>query len=103
MVVLGSAAEARRRFRSFGVPLVVSCTQITWPPVQRCPAYKDIPSPYAKKVPSRVNMLGSPEKCKFPCGGAMMGYKSAFLGLFTSAGFTETTDDQCWLHSTLSQ
>jgi len=102
VVVFGTAAEAAERFQKLNVPLLASCTVATWPPVTECPAYETILSPYADQVPLRPNMYNAEVQCKFPCGGAMMGYKAAFLALYDHNHFDAATDDQCWLHTTLS-
>eukprot|EP00927_Polykrikos_kofoidii_P027634 TRINITY_DN2423_c0_g1_i3.p1 TRINITY_DN2423_c0_g1~~TRINITY_DN2423_c0_g1_i3.p1 ORF type:complete len:334 (-),score=28.31 TRINITY_DN2423_c0_g1_i3:73-942(-) len=102
ILVLRSAAATASRFRRLNAPLAFQCTMTTWPPVERCPAYRDIRSPYADIVPGRLSAKGWVGHCQYPCGGAYMGTKAAIGDLFSHIPSDISIDDQCWLHETLS-
>jgi len=92
VLVMGDAMEAARRFTSFGVPLVASCTEGMWPPPEDCPAYNNVQSQFAVT-----------SSCQFPCAGAFMGTAEALRQLLDDPSVQDQTNDQCWLHERLSK
>eukprot|EP00928_Gymnodinium_smaydae_P001856 TRINITY_DN10665_c0_g1_i2.p1 TRINITY_DN10665_c0_g1~~TRINITY_DN10665_c0_g1_i2.p1 ORF type:complete len:356 (-),score=16.67 TRINITY_DN10665_c0_g1_i2:43-1110(-) len=92
MLVEGDSREAAQRFALFNSSLVVSCVYYQWPRPKHCHSYTSVPP----------TVFFGKTNCMYPCAGALMGKVSHLHMLFAAGGYTQSTDDQCWLYRILN-